>query len=160
MIFSKTFSILRNTLPWHSKKTVHLLFCVFQFKLNKGVNFFCRLPEWIRNKKMIQGFRTRLGRECGWKPCMANSKDWRFEDPKGNLTFPTHTVNVIELNCKVVKKWQAPHFYINPPFQVYPPFLAKSFVSPQVTGVGVGVPTMYMLVLYCFTGFEKLRHSM
>ena len=38
---------------------------------------------------------------------------------------------MIELNCKVVKKWQPPiHFYINPPFQVYPPFLAKNFVPP------------------------------
>ena len=30
----------------------------------------------------------------------------KTEDPKsnkGNLTFPTHTVNVIELNCKVIK---------------------------------------------------------
>ena len=32
------FSILRNTLPGHSKKIVHWLFCVFQTKLNKGVN--------------------------------------------------------------------------------------------------------------------------
>ena len=37
------------------------------------------------------------------------------------------------LNCKVIKKWQPPHFYINPPFQIYPPFLAKNFVPPQVT---------------------------
>ena len=46
----------RNILPWHSKKIVHLLFCVFQTKLNKAVNFFCRLPEWIRNAQMILGF--------------------------------------------------------------------------------------------------------
>ena len=32
------------------------------------------------------------------------------------------------MNCKVIKKWQPPHFYINlPPFQVYPSFLAKTF---------------------------------
>ena len=45
----------------------------------------------------------------------------KTEDPKsnkGNLTFTTHTVNVIELNCKVIKKVATPppHFYINPPF--------------------------------------------
>ena len=56
--FSKIFSILRNTLPWHSKKIVHILFCVFQTKLNKAVNIFCRLPEWIRNVQMIPGFST------------------------------------------------------------------------------------------------------
>ena len=41
---------------------------------------------------------------------------------------------MIELNCKVIKKVASPHFYINPPFQVYTPFLAKKFVPPpQVT---------------------------
>ena len=53
----------------------------------------------------------------------------KTEDPKGikgTLLSPhTHTVNVIELHCKVIKKWQPP-----PPFQVYPPFLAKHFVPP------------------------------
>ena len=53
---------------------------------------------------------------------MANSKDRRSEN-----------VNAIKLNCKVVKKVATPHFYINPPFQFYPPFLAKNFVPPQVT---------------------------
>ena len=48
----------------------------------------------------------------------------------------THTVNVIELNCKVIKSG-------NPPFEVYPLFLAKSFVpSPhsQVTQFLEGCP--------------------
>ena len=39
----------------------------------------------------------------------------KTHDPKSNkenLTFPTHTVNVIELNCKVIKKWQSPHFQV------------------------------------------------
>ena len=58
LIFSKAFSILRNTLPWHSKEIVHLLFCAFQTKLNKAVNIFCGLPEWIRNVQMISGFST------------------------------------------------------------------------------------------------------
>ena len=38
---------------------------------------------------MIPGFSTRLEWECGWKSCMANSKDWSSAN-----------VNVIELNCK------------------------------------------------------------
>ena len=57
------------------KKIVHLLFCVFRTELNKAVNIFCRLTEWIRNVQMIPGFSTRLGRERGQKSCMANSKD-------------------------------------------------------------------------------------
>ena len=40
------------------KKIVNVLFCVFQTNLNKAVNIFCTLPEWIRNKKMIQYFRA------------------------------------------------------------------------------------------------------
>ena len=43
-------------MPWPSKKIVRLLFCVFQTKLNKTVNNFCELPEWIRNVLMIAGF--------------------------------------------------------------------------------------------------------
>ena len=60
-LFSKTFSILRNISPWHSKRIVHLLFCGLQTKLNKVVNILCRLPEWIKNVQMIPGFSTRLG---------------------------------------------------------------------------------------------------
>ena len=40
------------------QKIVHLLFCVFQTKLDKAVNIFCRPPEWIRKVKMIPGFST------------------------------------------------------------------------------------------------------
>ena len=80
LIFSKTFSILRITLLWHSKEIVHLLFCAFQTKLNKAVNIFCRLSEWIRNVQLIPGFIRRLRWERGWKSCIANSKDWRFEN--------------------------------------------------------------------------------
>ena len=37
-------------------------------------------------------------------------------------------------NCKVIKTRQPPpHFYINPPFQVYAPFLVKTFLPLQVT---------------------------
>ena len=67
LIFSKTFSIWRNILPLHSKRIVHFLFCVFQTKLKKAVNIFCRLPEWIRNMQMIPGFTTGLGWQRRWK---------------------------------------------------------------------------------------------
>ena len=48
----------------------------------------------------------------------------KTEDPKGITLLPPspHTVNVIELNCKVINKWQPPIFTSTPPFQVYPPF--------------------------------------
>ena len=49
-----------------------------------------------------------------------------------NSRLKIENVNMIELNCKVVKKVATPHFYINPHFQVYPPLLANNFV-PQVT---------------------------
>ena len=44
----------------------------------------------------------------------------KTEDPKsnkGNLSFPPHTVNVIERNCKVIESGNPPppHFYIKPP---------------------------------------------
>ena len=50
----------------HLRLVLTFLFCVFQTKLNKAVNIFCRLPEWIRNVQMIPGFSTRLGWERGW----------------------------------------------------------------------------------------------
>ena len=46
---------------------------------------------------------------------------------KGNLTSRPHTVNMIELNCKIIKKVATPP---PPLFQVYPPFLAKNVVHP------------------------------
>ena len=56
----------------------------------------------------------------------------KTKDPKGikeTLLSPhLHTVNVIELNCKVIKKLQPPISTSTPPFLVYPPFLAKNFV--------------------------------
>ena len=65
----------------------------------------------------------------------------------------------LELSCKLIKKVATPlpNFYINPPppFQVYPPFLAKNFVPPKWRNFwkvlpptpfikGVGVPTIYI----------------
>ena len=45
----------------------------------------------------------------------------KTEDPKaikGTLLLHTHTVNVIELHCKVIKKWQPPPLL----FRFIPPF--------------------------------------
>ena len=56
------------------------------------------------------------------------------EDPKsdeGNLIFPTHTLNVIELNCKIIKKVATPHFYINPPISSLSPLSWKKFRTTQ-----------------------------
>ena len=61
------------------KNCLFTLRCVFQTKLNEAINIFCRLPEWIGNVQMIPSFSTRLGWERGWKSCVANSKNWRFE---------------------------------------------------------------------------------
>ena len=59
----------------------------------------------------------------------------KTEEPKcnkGNFTFPQHTQEM-QLNSKVIKKWQPTHFYINPLFMLIPPFLATFLVPPQVT---------------------------
>ena len=40
------------------KKIVHVLNSVFQTNLNKVVNIFCALSEWIRNVQIIQYFST------------------------------------------------------------------------------------------------------
>ena len=37
----------------------------------------------------------------------------------------------MQLKCKEIKKVATPHFYINPSFQSYPPFLAKFLVPPK-----------------------------
>ena len=113
----------------------------------KAVNILCRLPEWIRNVQMIPGFSTRLGWERGWRSFMANSKDWRSEN-----------VNMIELNCKVVKKWQPspppPISTSAPPFQVYPPILAKNFVPPNVI-----LMSLLLTVTHCCSVFfVNLEH--
>ena len=58
---------------------------------------------------------------------MANSKDQRKKSNKGNFTFPTYRVNVIELESnKKVATLSISTSTPLPPFQVYPPFLAKS----------------------------------
>ena len=38
----------------------------------------------------------------------------------------------MQLNCKLIKKWQPPNFYIIPPlFQGYCPFLEKFLLGPM-----------------------------
>ena len=59
---------------------------------------------------------------------MDENLEWLTQNTEGpksnkwNLTFPAHTVNVIELYSN--KKVATPHFYINPPplFRFIPPF--------------------------------------
>ena len=62
---------------------------------------------------------------------MANSEDWRKKGIKETLLFP-HTKQML-LYCKVIKKWQPPHFYINLPFSGLSPLCSKKFRTPQVT---------------------------
>ena len=38
------------------KKKLSTNFSVFQTKLNKAVNIFCTLTQWIRNVQMVPGF--------------------------------------------------------------------------------------------------------
>ena len=65
----------------------------------------------------------------------------KTEDPKsnkGNLTFTTHTVNVIELNFKVIKKWQPPvPISTSTPFSGLFPLSSKKFCTPSKK-----IPTM------------------
>ena len=132
----------KNILPWHSKRIVHSLFCVFQTKLNKAVNIFCRLPEWIRNLQWYQvllqdldeNVDGNLNKDLDENLAWLTQKNEDLKSNNGNLTFTSHTVNVTELNIKIIKKVATPPFLHQPPppFQVYPPFLAKNFVpSPK-----------------------------
>ena len=52
---TKTFTILRNILPWYLKKFVHVLFCVLQTNLNKAVKIFCtvRMDQKCANDTMF-----------------------------------------------------------------------------------------------------------
>ena len=51
----------------------------------------------------------------------------------------------MQLNCKVIKKWQPPISASKPPFQGYPPFLLKFLVPPlpQVTQFLEGLRRSY-----------------
>ena len=46
----------------------------------------------------------------------------------------------MQLNCKVIKKWLPPISTSTPPFQSYPPFLAKFLVPPSDSIFGMSCP--------------------
>ena len=85
-------------MPGHSKKIVNLFFCVFQTKLKKKkktVNIFCTLPQWIRNVQIILGKNLDQNSE-NLDQNLACQKTEEIKSNKGNLTFASHTVNMIE----------------------------------------------------------------
>ena len=72
---------------------------------------------------------------------------------------------MIGLNCKVVKKVATPPISTSiPPFQVYPLFLAKNFIPPQVTQFLEG-PTPPLIVegwgfqLWIYVLLPRIRSS-
>ena len=79
---------------------------------------------------LVQDLDENVDENLAWQ--IRKTED--LKSNKGNLFFLRHTLNVIELNCKIVKivptLYFYPYFNPPPPFQVYPPFIAKSFVSP------------------------------
>ena len=81
--------------------------------------------------------RTDRQTEGQTEPISQDPSGYHWGSNKGNLTFPRHTVNVIELNCKVIKKWQPliSTSTSSPIFRFLPPFLAKKLCTPppQVT---------------------------
>ena len=81
-------------------------------------------------------FNKDLDENLAW----LTQKTEDLKSNKGNLTFLPHTVNVIELNCKIIKNVAPP-----PPFSgLSPPFLEKNLSPtppPQVTQLLEG-PTL------------------
>ena len=68
-------------------------------------------------------FNKDLDENLAW----LTQKTEDLKSNKGNLTFLPHTVNVIELNCKIIKKVAPPP----PPFSgLSPPFLEKNLSPP------------------------------
>ena len=66
-------------------------------------------------------FNKDLDENLAW----LTQKTEDLKSNKGNLTFLPHTVNVIELNCKIIKKVAPP-----PPFSGFSPPLLKKNLSP------------------------------
>ena len=67
---------------------------------------------------------------------MANSKAQKIEElkrNKGNFTFPTHTINVIELQSN--RKVATFHFYINAPQPAPHPHFSE---SPPLSNKNLG----------------------
>ena len=84
---------------------------------------------------LVQDLDENVDENFKWESCMANSKGWRSERYKGNLTPPpTHTQSKCDWTLLWSnKKVATPPFLHQPPpllFQVYPPFLPKNFVPP------------------------------
>ena len=82
----------------------------------------------------MPGFGTRLGWERGRKSCMDNSNDWRSKN-----------VNVIELNCKVVKKVAKALSSKNVCTPASDPISGRSYPPFFNKGGGGRVPTMWSI---------------
>ena len=87
MLFNYSHQNLFNIKKHHALYFVHVLFCVFQTKLNKAVNIFFALPKWIRNIPMIQCFSS-IDENFAW----LTKKTEEPKSNKGNFTFPIHRV--------------------------------------------------------------------
>ena len=98
LIFSKAFSILRNTLPWHSKEIVHLLFCAFQTKLNKAVNIFVDYQNGSEMYNWYQVSVEDLDENVDENLAWLTQKTEDLKINKDNLTHP-RTVNYLTLPC-------------------------------------------------------------
>ena len=85
-------------------------------KCTNDTRFYCK--TWVRTwMEILHGYLKRLKIQKVIK--------------KGNLTFPPDNINVIELDCKVVKTVANPPIFASTLFfQVYHSFLAKRFVPP------------------------------
>ena len=101
-------NVEENNKAEHLRLVLTFLFCIFQTKLNKAVNIFLNyqngseMYKWCQvlvqdlDENMYENLNEDLDENLAWQT-------QKTEDPKsnkGNLTFPPHTVNGIELNCK------------------------------------------------------------
>ena len=81
-----------------------------------------------------ENLNTDLDENLAWQALKTEDQ----KSNKGNLTFTTHTVNVIELNFKVIKKWQPPvPISTSTPFSGLFPLSSKKFCTPSKK-----IPTM------------------
>ena len=93
-------------------------------------------------------FNKDLDENLAW----LTQKTEDLKSNKGNLTFLPHTVNVIELNCKIIKKVAPP-----PPFSgLSPPFLEKNLSPtpppPSDSTFGRSYPVLLIRVCVCVCG--------
>ena len=84
------------------------------------------------DQKCTNDMRFKYNKNLDQNLAWLNQKTEVPKSNKRNLTFPSHTVNMIELESN--KKWQPPISTSSPPppppLQVYPSFLVKDFVPP------------------------------